>query len=826
VSGTRVVRDVLFELKAKNDQLEAALLKAQGSLARTRQAAEGSGAAAEITGKQYQGAAMKVAGAAEALASAGTVTGSSAKKMVTAGASIATMFGPAGVAIGALSFFSIAVAGSMSKARREAEETAEAFEETIARLQNAGDVGALKAEARRLDVGTRAKDFEDGIRRRRERIAQMEIDLEDPSKTNPFNVLTRIKQLNDERAALEPLAKQYDLVAKAIKQFREDPSRVNAAQDFVITALSPEAEERARQKAADAGDKAGDDWGEAFAKAVLTSLGTSAEIAAAEINALIEQGIKVGADPAKIAQLKRLSAQAYTAAEGVAELRQAWMDYESGKTAVGGSAIEAGANALLALQSALARADARLAKLAKGSKDYNDLLKERHDLEQRIKRTLSGDDTDPKPEKLKDAAKETALQLQQAADGALQLAQNLFGAEAGAIGTLRAVSQIAGNIGALKTAFGEGGSLLGKVSGVIGILGAVSSLLRDPEDAARQRAIDENTAALKKLTERAGLLGVGVSGAAAARSASGLAAFLSNARFNVITAGGDIYDATDQARVAAKAFGLDIEELEAIAKEYGIELNGNVESFRQLYDAIQDTITKLGEFGTDLESQRRQADAYARVFGVTDPGELLGLTRGTYGGRSPALDAALGGLDLSTPEGRQAAREALQGLFTTLMAGGGTLSAGQLGGLTGEDLLQAILDLIDGLNAVDESLDTSGVTAEKGDRVIRASDTQITADQASRLLGIQTSMLSEVRIIREALLASRTPMPVPALSAGFSQPMGGGGITVNISQEFYGQTSPRDVARATTDALVEAIDRGLGRRILIQKRHVGDAVSS
>jgi hypothetical protein len=815
-----VVRQVVAEVKAKGEQFEAEMKKIEARAKSSKGAIEGTGAGADAVGRKFEMAGRQIASATETIARTGKVSGEAGKTMLAAAGQIAFGFGPGGIAIGALSIFGLAVATAMGRARAETKATREEFEKTLRVMSEGRDYEGTARTWMRTAMGDPTSDdrFEQmGFLPLQERIRQFREARQRALPGGGFQIMTTPAERLELAAmveALEKLRVKYDAVTAAMNEqaaakVRRDAevARLKAEED------ASDAAKKGAEKAREQGERAAEAFAEGFARVQLQILGSAGDRAGAQIQQLIEEGLRIGAPAEQIAALERMKAQAMLAADGVAALKAAWEDYESG-TGVGSGpwgAVVAGAGQLVKLSAAIDDARSKLLFLEEGTDGYRAVQAELNTLLEKF-RKLTGQD-DGKDPKLVDATRETALQLQQAADGALQLAQNLFGAEAGAIGTLRAVTQIAGNLPTLAKAFGDGGSTLGKVSGVLGILGAVTSLFSD-----RAERQAENTKALRDLTARLTLLGSGLGGSGAdlATGRAGTGRILDEMRRR----------GPGSWQAIAHEFGISIDELKRIAADYGIELDGGVKSLIALQKALDDAALKLAEFGTDLDSQRSWAAAYAQAFGITDPSALLGLTQQTYGGRSPALDSALQGLDLSTAEGRAAARKNLQDLLMLMQAGGDIVTGGMLGTLGGDEFLQAILDLIASLNDVDESQGINTSTVGSGDRVITASDTQITADQASRLLGVQTSALAELRLIREAVVASRTPMPVPVLTAGFSSPGTGGGLVINIAQEFYGATSPREVARATSDAVVEAIDRGLGRRLVVERRYQGRAVTS
>jgi hypothetical protein len=827
---TKVIKEVVAEVRGKSDQFAAEMAKVEARVKQTKTSVEQLGAGNAAMGQRTAEAARQIASATETIARQGKITGEAGKQIVAQASNIAFAFGPQGALVGALGIFAVAFGSAMSRAKREAAEAAESVKKSIADMLNAGDIEALKADARRLYFGTRAEGFTDGIQPRRTRLAELRAELEGPT-TNPFNVLPRKRAIEDETAALAKLEAQYQAVREAIFGFTQDPAAVGGLGATRITAAGPGAASKALPDGAAASaafQKEADAFAKDFAALLVRELGGAGDEIRAEFNRLIEAASAAGRENA-VDQLIDLRDKAVAAAEaiGAAEALLQRLDIAAAQ------GLQPGVAAFQDLTASAEQLQAQLAQLVPGTERYEQVLAEIEKIEKRrqdlLKGVADGGAAPGTPKAARDMA-DYARELQQAADGALQLAAAFGLVDASSTSALRAIGQIAGNVPALVKAI-NAGSGLGILSAALPILGSLASLVgQDPAEAARRQAIEENTNAIRELTAKAGLLGLGVSGSEAGSALERLTAFVRRYE-DAVRLGGD-----DDARRAAKAAGLSLSELDEIAEKHGITLNGSIDSFIQLIAAIDETRVKLGEFGTDLESQLRQASAAAQVFGITDPQALLGLTQSAYAGRSPALDRALAGLDLSTAEGREAARTALQDIFRTMQAGGGRLSDADLGGLDGDELLQAILDLIGGLNDVDESLGLNTSTVGQGDRVITADQTQITADQASRMLGVLTTIMGEVRRIREWLTGTGlellpppplipSPLDAPALRAGFA---GGGGVVVNVyvTNDFDGTATERQIAASVRGGLLDAIDQGLGKRALLRERHQGKAVKA
>lgn len=831
MSSTRVVKQVVAEVRGKSDALDRDLAAAEARIARTKREVEGLGTAAQGMGAKYGGAATRIAGATEAIARSGEVSAASAKQLLSSGSAIAFAFGPAGAAVGALSIFALAVATAMGRARAEVRQTAESFDQELARIGGTRDYRSAGGLLTRILVGDPAaakrelqiplQQLEREVAESRARFRRLlpnggteELGL--ASVAQRREIAAREAILKERQRQLEAAQAQFATLAR-LEQERlatgkklADDERALLEEKQRVERAFAEASKRVAA-ATEAFDREVQQFGTGFGRLALRELATAAEQVAAEFDELLDLGRRtVGSSDPRVQRLEALKAAAVEAAQAIASADQALLDADLLKDRG-----EAPGVAVFDRLSAEAdRLRASLAQLTPGSERYlrvqQQLLKVQRELQ-----TLFGGLGDASAGAAGGPARtaaDIAREMQQAADGALQLAAAFGSIDQSSARALRSISQIAGNIPALEQALAAG-SGLGIVSAALPIAGALASLVGG--DARRREELRKNTEALRELTDKAGLLGIGVSGVQASQARATLAQlFAEQQRIEGLT--GQRIDP----RRAAQSLGIGLGSLERLAAELGITLGDSTKSFRQLEAALADTITKLGEFGTDLLSQQRQAAAEIELFGITDPLEQLRLRTGAVSGRSAAFDRVLAGLDLSTAEGREQARANARILFDILRAGGQTLGAADLGGLTGDELLEALLALVRGLNEVDEALGLNTTTATQLDRIVTADRTQITADQASRLLGLAAQQLSELRIIREALTAARTPVPLPDGSV-FAATPGSAVVHVRIENVFHGPVTGAEVADASLDALVEAVRRALGRDVTVRRQYLG-----
>ncbi|MDB4916295.1 MAG: hypothetical protein JWM95_3939 [Gemmatimonadetes bacterium] len=250
-----------------------------------------------------------------------------------------------------------------------------------------------------------------------------------------------------------------------------------------------------------------------------------------------------------------------------------------------------------------------------------------------------------------------------------------------------------GGFGALSRLekFGAAGSIIG---GAIGIGQALFG--ESPEDKARKEALAANTEAIRELTLKSGLLGsINLSGASAANTAALLRNILGQAAGH---AGDAEVTGLSKAQQAL---------LDAAAKEFGVTLDGTVDGFRQLNEALLSSLDRLGEFGDSFTDINAELDASRKIFGDKGPLANLQALLGAVGGKNASL-GALGALDASSADGRAQIRSFIEGVFKQMQNGGGTLPPEIRQGLSGGEFLQTIEQLIEYLNALEPAAVSAG----------------------------------------------------------------------------------------------------------------------
>jgi len=382
------------------------------------------------------------------------------------------------------------------------------------------------------------------------------------------------------------------------------------------------------------------------------------------------------------------------------------------------------------------------------------------------------------------------------------------------------------------------GSVLGAAAPIIGGISALAGALfggPSPEERAAMQAQKENTAAIRELTDATGdLARINVTGAQFGQYRQ----LVNQAQINRIgpQTGAFTPDAVNrQLGALLDAMGLSTEQLKAFAQSFGVAVGTGpggkltVADFENLRKAMQ--ASELTQFADTFTGQLQEMDAEIHLFNLTDPIKQLELFRKAIDNIKDGggvLQSVLDSFDTSTAEGLQAAQEAIQSLFQQLQAG--TLTPEQLGGLTAQEFLDALLktsDLLRQASAGGGPLGTGGfnvsqqITEVTGSRLAAIADSsrvfleQIAANTAetARMLGGNPT------------LAPITPPPPGNYGAGGA----GGGDTYNITVELNGPIYGDDaeaVGGRIGDGIMQRINKGLGREAKLRSFTTGNALKA
>ena len=247
--------------------------------------------------------------------------------------------------------------------------------------------------------------------------------------------------------------------------------------------------------------------------------------------------------------------------------------------------------------------------------------------------------------------------------------------------TAEAIGNVA-DLGAGIARIASGDVLGGLLQGLSG-LGGLVGLGESPEEKERNRVNKANTAAIEKLTSRIGDVGLNISGDTFTKLQSAFKTITDPSKFLL----------EDNTKLGLRVgnllegLGLSIEDVKSAAAAMGLEFQNTAQFYKDFAAGLaQIELTRFAEtFAGQLELLNRSFD----VLGVEDPAEkfrqLTDLLRSQEFG-SPAIEQALHGLDLSTSEGIDAARERLRDVFKNFE----NLTPEDLGGLTPTEFLDAL----------------------------------------------------------------------------------------------------------------------------------------
>lgn len=433
---------------------------------------------------------------------------------------------------------------------------------------------------------------------------------------------------------------------------------------------------------------------------------------------------------------------------------------------------------------------------------------------------------------------------------ALQLGTAFGIVSANTAGILQSLAGAASSIGPLldgiknlhSGAKDSAGNPLSTLSGVLGqaapIIGAVTSIAGmlfggpSPEELERRRLLKENNTRLAELNSSVGdLARISVTGTDVAKYGP----IVSNPaldRLRGLTSGGAITADTINRQLGAllDAAGVSTAQLKAFAQSFGITVGTGpggkltVADFDNLRKAMQ--ASELTQFATTFTGQLQEMDAEIHLFDLKEPTKQLELFRRALDNMKNGggiLQATLDNFDTSTAEGVAAAQKAIQDLFAQLQAG--TLNPEQLGGLTAQEFLDALLKASDLLRGV-----ASGGTLGTGGFNVSQQITEVTG---SRLAAIASSSQIFLQQIAEntarlalALTGSATlpPIGAPAFPGGGAA----GGIIIGDIIVQIDSGGLLDDARAAAlgqrvgGGIVDSLNRALGNDLLWRRRGKGD----
>ena len=235
--GAAVVEAALKRLKNEANAVATQMKVTTSNVTNTGKAMKEAGDKTEIAKDRAAKAAIGFAAVGQSIARTGSLTADAGTRIVEAGSQIATMFGPKGFAVAAVLSFAAFALSKFRQSSVEAEEMAKKFEESLARIANAGDKVGILQQMRDLELGVPAGaldsvvDINDGLGAVRQRIAEL--------KASGFTTFNRANREELERLS-EALATGEKNFARLRTAMEAPMPTTGGAAPITISAAAPE----------------------------------------------------------------------------------------------------------------------------------------------------------------------------------------------------------------------------------------------------------------------------------------------------------------------------------------------------------------------------------------------------------------------------------------------------------------------------------------------------------------------------------------------------------------------------------------------------------
>jgi hypothetical protein len=741
----QVVNNVTVAVTAEAEGLRTQLQVAEGYIKQLEGTTKASGAAATVTGQKYGQAAIKITSVGEAAARAGELGAQGAKQLITSAAGVAFAFGPQGALIGAVGIATLAIVQLFARS----SEAAKRAKKDIEDLDD-----ARRSRAERADPTL--------VPRERKASAQAEIDRltrqandaiaaggpETASGARVDNQAVVSKLLADRAKQVQNLAEANLELAEAQKQVAESAQAVidkeaQALGSLLASGKASNAErERARQLIAATTAElarlaaAGTADAESIARRAqlterLATLTKSQQGAAKDAAADAKARQKLELDAVN----KALDDQVAARKRANDRIFQAQRDATTKLAEMAGDTVKVLKTQIeetVAEFKALGASDAEIARIVAPLEAALAAAEGLRGAAGRIElpKSLAKDVADSAAA-LKEAerqAKDYEQRMQEAraattrvADAIADIGNALFSV-AGALGIVddktQSIARGAINIG---TGIAKGNAL----QILTGVGDLVSGLKGDPAADERHK---ENLAALRAIEKHTGdLAGKAITGGQSSDASRGVRAVLSQGRVDIGPNGPEIRGSSEILR----GLGLDMADLVAVAQQFGITLDGTLQSWVAFAIALERA--DLEAFTQTFEGQMARLEAELRLEGITDPLEIAIRKIRVLAENSSAIKDAVGDPErLRTAEGREAVITALEDKVRQALEG--NLSLEERRGLSVDQFIEQTLSAIEALRGFRTELlnqaDLPGKVGSSRDK--RASVRQQKLDAADR----------------------------------------------------------------------------------------------
>jgi len=230
--GAAVVEAALKRLKGEAAAVAAEMKVTTNAVTTTGKAMQTAATGTQIAGDRAAKAAIGFAAVGNSLARTGTLTADMGTRIVEAGSQISSMFGPTGLAVGALLGFGVAAATSFGKTATEAKKAAAEVQKAVRDMVLAGDVAAIDKRLRDVQQGIldiTSGEFVGGLddlRVEYDKLNRTIIDGADAARTSGRR--RSMQEMNEVRDRIQRLR---DLGAQ-IRQLEADEARLLRAREL------------------------------------------------------------------------------------------------------------------------------------------------------------------------------------------------------------------------------------------------------------------------------------------------------------------------------------------------------------------------------------------------------------------------------------------------------------------------------------------------------------------------------------------------------------------------------------------------------------------
>jgi hypothetical protein len=434
-------------------------------------------------------------------------------------------------------------------------------------------------------------------------------------------------------------------------------------------------------------------------------------------------------------------------------------------------------------------------------------------------------------ERLRNLA-DTLRLIRESVDGALDLAQAFGLVNDETRDTVEALTQMGAGIATLAKGIGakDPASI---IAGSLGILGGLAGLFaggESPTQQAMRQRLEQNIRALEDLKASVDRLRgtLDLSGAEVTGARRALTQFF-KPYGDIIT--GPVVEGLPRLREELARMGLTMGDLDRIAKELNVNIydtQGRIDAINLSYllDALREYESFGVGFADTLQGLMERLRIEFDLLDITDPvaqyqrirEELYALGKTAEG--IPALSELLGIKDITSPEGRRRAEEAIRAIFAAFAAG--RISYEQLGFASPEEFLEVLREMERLLDEVSE--ETAGQTEDVSRQV------QITELQAGQLLAFQATqtllqeqMRDRLTGILDVLGGNVTPIqpPIPPIYPELPAP-GVTNIDVGpLEVVVYVNGGTKDVGESVAEDVYLAVKRRFGQEFADRERLLG-----